>query len=362
MFNQLFREPAAIRRYLNAPLLEDRLLYLNHCAKQGNAPTILCQIAKYQLGIIEHVPLETGSAHTLEDIKIAANRYMASYKPQTSCSEISLLTYKKEFIRYANHWLRFLGRLRVHECPIASQIMAFTDYMQNEKGLSKASVIQRRHHLKIFFSQTREEPGQFLAHLTPKQVDGALIQISQKGIYTHWSMQCIASSLRTFFKYLAHAPQRDHSSVLIRGKGNKFRRCPLWPQTVNEITLLVKDRLPTEHVFLNRCGQPITRFGIHTLVKRHAQKVSKLMPSLKTKRVSPHTIRHTTATHMLRAGVDINTIRAYLGHVSMNTTTIYAETDLEMKAKALALCEVKKSRMTGHWRDDVGLMNFLRSI
>jgi len=57
----------------------------------------------------------------------------------------------------------------------------------------------------------------------------------------------------------------------------------------------------------------------------------------------------------LRAGVDINTIRAWLGHVSINTTTIYAETDLEMKAKALALCEVKKSRMTGHWRDNAGL-------
>ena len=161
---------------------------------------------------------------------------------------------------------------------------------------------------------------------------------------------------------LAHAPRRDHSSVLIRGKGNKDRRCPLWAQTVSEITLLIKDRIPTEHVFLNRCGQPITRFGIHTLVKRYAQKVSKKMPSLKTKRVSPHTIRHTTATHLLRAGVDINTIRAWLGHVSINTTNIYAETDLEMKAKALALCEVRKSRMTGHWRDDVGLMNFLRTI
>jgi len=86
------------------------------------------------------------------------------------------------------------------------------------------------------------------------------------------------------------------------------------------------------------------------------------MPSLKIKRVSPHTIRHTTATHLLRAGVDINTIRAWLGPVSINTTNIYAETDLEMKAKALALCEVRKSRMSGHWRDDVGLMSFLRTL
>jgi len=46
-----------------------------------------------------------------------------------------------------------------------------------------------------------------------------------------------------------HAPRRDHSSVLIRGKGNKFRRCPLWSQTVNEITLLVKDRGPHRSCF-----------------------------------------------------------------------------------------------------------------
>ena len=98
---------------------------------------------------------------------------------------------------------------------------------------------------------------------------------------------------------LAHVPHRDHSSVLIRGKGNKLRRCPLWPQTVNEITALIKDRAPTEHVFLNRCGQPITRFGIHTLVKRYTQKVSKQIPSLKKKRVSPHTITAYSGTHLL---------------------------------------------------------------
>ena len=79
------------------------------------------------------------------------------------------------------------------------------------------------------------------------------------------------------------------------------------------------------------------------MVERHVNRISGQMTSLKTKRVSPHSIRHTTATHLLRAGVDINTIRAWLGHVSINTTNIYAEVDLEMKAKALAHCEVQES-------------------
>jgi len=98
------------------------------------------------------------------------------------------------------------------------------------------------------------------------------------------------------------------------------------------------------------------------MVERHAKTVSVTMPELARKRVSPHTIRHSTATHLLRAGVDINTIRAWLGHVSIDTTNIYAETDLEMKAKALAHCEIAPVSRHKRWRQDIDLMTFLRSL
>jgi integrase/recombinase XerD len=161
---------------------------------------------------------------------------------------------------------------------------------------------------------------------------------------------------------LARAPQRDHSFVQIHGKGNKQRLCPLWPHTASQLKELIGARAATEHVFLNRYHQPITRFGIHTLVERHAKTVSAKIPGLAAKRVSPHSIRHTSATHLLRAGVDINTIRAWLGHVSVDTTNVYAQTDLETKAKALARCEVKETRHTKRWSEDTGLMTFLRSL
>jgi len=83
----------------------------------------------------------------------------------------------------------------------------------------------------------------------------------------------------------------------------------------------------------------MSRFGVYTLVERHVQAAASKVPSLKKKQVSPHSIRHTTATHLLRAGVDINTIRAWLGHVSVDAANIYTETDLAMKAKALAACD-----------------------
>ncbi len=161
---------------------------------------------------------------------------------------------------------------------------------------------------------------------------------------------------------LTQAPHTEHSYVQIHGKGNKQRLCPLWPHTASELSASIGARAPTERVFLNRCGQPITRFGIHTLVKRTVDRVSVKMPGLAAKRVSPHSIRHTSATHLLRAGVDINTIRAWLGHVSVDTTNIYAETDLEMKAKALACCEVTETKSTKRWREDANLMTFLRSL
>ena len=98
------------------------------------------------------------------------------------------------------------------------------------------------------------------------------------------------------------------------------------------------------------------------MVERYVRKISAAIPSLANKRVSPHSIRHTTATHLLRAGVDINTIRAWLGHVSLNTTNVYAEVDLEMKAKALATCEIRGAVPRKHWKDDIGLMQFLRTL
>jgi len=161
---------------------------------------------------------------------------------------------------------------------------------------------------------------------------------------------------------LGHMPERDVSAVLIHGKGNKLRRCPLWAKTVKEIAPLVTNRATSENVFLNRSGQPLTRFGIHAIVVRYAARVAKQLPSMAKKRVSPHIIRHTTATHLLRAGVDINTIRAWLGHVSITTTNVYAEVDLEMKMKALENCEIKEEKPPKPWRDDKGLMEFLKTL
>jgi site-specific recombinase XerD len=127
--------------------------------------------------------------------------------------------------------------------------------------------------------------------------------------------------------------------VDLLGKGRKHRACPLWPETVAALRAYLKQRTAkqpaTEHLFLNANGVRITRFGIRYITAKYTAAVQHRCPSLKTKNIRPHTIRHTTAMHLLRSENDINMVSYWLGHVDINTTHIYLEIDMDMKRKML---------------------------
>ncbi len=129
------------------------------------------------------------------------------------------------------------------------------------------------------------------------------------------------------------------AQVDLLGKGRKHRACPLWPETVTALQAYLKQRTPkqpvTDHLFLNANGIGITRFGIRHITAKYAAAAQHPCPSIKTKTVSPHTIRHTTAMHLLRSGNDVNMVSYWLGHADINTTHIYLEIDMEMKRKML---------------------------
>ena len=149
-----------------------------------------------------------------------------------------------------------------------------------------------------------------------------------------------------------------HALVTLHGKGGKSRQCPLWPRTERALVQLVRGRTAVDAVFLSRHGRAYTRFGVYRLVRRCAERV----PSLDGRRITPHLIRHTSACHLLQAGVDLNTIRAWLGHVSLDTTNIYAEIDIEMKARAMALCDAAQSGPDRPWKQNKGIMAFLGAL
>lgn len=150
----------------------------------------------------------------------------------------------------------------------------------------------------------------------------------------------------------------NHALVTLCGKGDKIRQCPLWPRTEDALGELIQRRANGDPVFLSRHRKRYTRFGVYRLVERCAARV----PTLAARSITPHVIRHTSACHLLQAGVDLNTIRAWLGHVSLETTNIYAEIDLEIKAKAMALCDAAASGPDRPWKEDKGVMAFLNAI
>lgn len=259
-----------------------------------------------------------------------------------------------------------IERLAVHDVS-QDRVRAFLDHIERERG---CGVVTRNQRLSTIHSLAR-----FIGMRSPEHLDWcssvravpfkkaaktvigyldkpemeALLRAPDRrttlGVRDHALLLFLynsgaradeAASLRVSNLQLGTSP-----SVRILGKGNKWRVCPLWPVTVATLRPLVAAKAADDHLFLGRTGAPMTRFGVHRIVTTYATAVAKGVASMQAKRVSPHTLRHTTAVHLLRAGVDINTIRAWLGHVSLDTTHIYAEVDLEMKAKALDSVDIK---------------------
>lgn len=123
--------------------------------------------------------------------------------------------------------------------------------------------------------------------------------------------------------------------VTLEGKGRKQRTCPLWVRTVEALKAWLAERGDHgEPLFLNSQGRRLSRSGIAYILRKLAVH-AKFSPR-HTNCVSPHVIRHTTAMHLLQAGVDITTIAAWLGHAQLATTHGYIEIDLRMKQKAVA--------------------------
>lgn len=158
-------------------------------------------------------------------------------------------------------------------------------------------------------------------------------------------------------------------NVRLCGKGKKVRVCPIWASTARRIRSLVARSNwsvePERPLFLNLRGEKLTRFGVYTLLKKRIGECSAAVATLRGRRIHPHTLRHTTAVHLLKAGVDFATISQWLGHASLNTTMVYAQADLDLKRQALAQVFPDAPRpprggRLGHARMDV--IGWLRRI
>lgn len=154
--------------------------------------------------------------------------------------------------------------------------------------------------------------------------------------------------------------------IRLIGKGRKERVCPLWPKTAKLLKEFIAQRdksASEEQVFLNHRKQPLTRYGVRYLLKKYCELAKKYTPSLVGKKLHPHSMRHSTAVHLLKSGVDIVTISYWLGHASINTTHRYASVDLDMKRKAITkvAMEIKETSQAS-WFSDSSILKMLESL
>lgn len=160
---------------------------------------------------------------------------------------------------------------------------------------------------------------------------------------------------------------RPHQVRLV-GKGRKERLCPLWPQTAQLLRDLIvectMDSGSQKRLFRNHRGEPLTRFGVRYILLKYCDRARSAIPSLSTKRLHPHSMRHSTAVHLLKAGVDLPTISHWLGHASANTTNRYVAVDLEMKRKAIAKADPvgDATVSSASWSSEASLLEWLEAL
>jgi site-specific recombinase XerD len=151
--------------------------------------------------------------------------------------------------------------------------------------------------------------------------------------------------------------------VRCNGKGRKTRCVPLRKETVAAMRAWMRERKgqPEDAVFPNARGQSLSRDGVEYMLSKHVSSVRKKCPTMETKRISPHVLRHSTAMHLLQHGVDRSVIALWLGHESMETTQMYLHANLELKEKALARTQPFKGRLR-RYRPPDQLLTFLQSL
>lgn len=157
----------------------------------------------------------------------------------------------------------------------------------------------------------------------------------------------------------------ESACVHLRGKGRKRRSTPLWKSTTQEIGLWMRRNpmLQADNALLpNRDGYPMTRCNVTQRLNIAVKRAAQVHESLARRSISPHTIRHTTAMHLLQSGVAFSVIALWLGHESTITTHRYVEADLAMKEKALARLQKPETVQYRYRPADDELRRFLQAI
>ena len=271
----------------------------------------------------------------------------------------------------------------------APLIAAFLDHLEQDRGNSARTRNARLaaiHSLFGYAALQHPEHAELIARvlaIPPKRYDKALVT---------WLAEDELDALLAAPDKTTRAGRRDHAMILLaaqtglriseltgltrsdvrlgagphvscHGKGRKQRITPLTKTTVTVLRAWLAERhaQPGQPLFPNRTGGRLSRDAVERRLASHLATATEYCPSLKTKNVTAHTLRHTAAMRLLHAGVDTSVIALWLGHEQAGTTQIYLHADLTLKEKALARTTPPHTK-PGRYKPPDQLLAFLEAL
>jgi|APSaa5957512622_1039677.scaffolds.fasta_scaffold15199_3 integrase/recombinase XerD len=271
-------------------------------------------------------------------------------------------------------------------------IIDFLNYLEKERNNLPQSRNQRLVIIKTFFS--------FIAGKCPELIHVAerIAEIACKKVETKIISPLTEDELKLFFErintdttkgirdlmifrlmyntgarvseiiniQLSDMSLDSGGTLVLHGKGNKERIVVLFKETIDLIkkylTLRESENIKSNFLILNKYNQQMTRQGINYLVTKYVNIAGKTNKGILSKNVTPHTFRHTLAFHMIKAGVNIVTIKDFLGHEDINTTSQYIKIDNQMKANAIEKINPFKNTVVEPLWENVGVMALLTNL
>lgn len=326
--------PALVQAYFSEYLTQQRALSPQTIATYRDGFVLFLKFAEERLG---KAPAAMALADVTPELIISFLDHLERQRHNSVRSRNARLAALRSFLKFAGH--RDVASLQVIERALGVPVKRFErplfGYLTRDEMLAVIGepgdkwLSQRDHALFLLMYNT----GARVSEIIGVKVRDVVLDASAACVHLH-------------------------------GKGRKQRSVPLWHTTVKSLRVWLRanTELTAEAPLLpNRNGREMTRANVTLRLALAVRHATETLPALAKRKISPHTIRHTTAMHLLQAGVDISVIALWLGHESPVTTHHYVEADLAMKERALARLHEPSSK-TLRFRAPDSLLNFLRTL
>lgn len=323
-----------------------------------------------------YLPKERGvSNHTIRSYSATFQSLYAFFKDNKGIRANKLFV-KDLSRRSTNDYLNWLEMEKGNKVPTRNSrlasVKAFCHYAQYKdfKNLARwqdiLSIKSKKADMPYMSFLTQEGMKTLLSEVPTDTIQGRRHLAILAFLYDTGAR---ANELISFSAHNLNLTKPYH--IILSGKGRKKRIVPIHEKLVLILKAYMKDanielnNISKQPLFVNAHGRKLTSAGLTHIIMMYADKVRENFPALMPERLSPHSFRHSKATHLLQAGMNIIYVRDFLGHSSVKTTETYVRMDSEQKRKALEAAAadiVPQSQTIEVWNDDEKLLNWLKGL